>query len=77
MGTGYTIPVDLFQIREGDLEGTEYGPFMADEAASDMAMECDIPESQGRKIPETLLMSEASLAKDWLRHEEDEAWAYL
>lgn len=77
VGTGYTIPLDLFQIREGDLEGTEYGPFMADERASDLAMECGIPKSQFQKRPETLLMSEASLAKDWLRPEEDEAWADL
>lgn len=77
VGSGYTIPLELFQVRENDLESTEYGPFMADEAASDMAMECGIPESQRRKIPEILLMSEASLAKDWLRPEEDEAWADL
>jgi len=29
------------------------------------------------KIPETMLMSEASLAKDWNTPEEDEAWAAL
>ena len=29
------------------------------------------------KIPETMLMSEASLAKDWNTQEEDEAWATL
>lgn len=77
VSTGYTIPLDLFQIREADMEGTEYGPFMADDGASDMAMECGIPESLLQKRPETLLMSEASLAKDWLRPEEDEAWADL
>jgi len=76
-GTGYTIPLDLFQIREGDLEGTGYNPFMADEGVSDKAMECGIPELQARKRSETLLMSEASLAKDWLSPEEDEAWADL
>lgn len=27
--------------------------------------------------PETMLLSEASLAKDWLRPEEDDAWAYM
>ena len=29
------------------------------------------------QIPETMLMSEASLAKDWNTREEDEAWATL
>ena len=28
-------------------------------------------------IAETTLLSEAALAEDWLRPEEDEAWAYL
>ena len=28
-------------------------------------------------IAETALLSEAALAEDWLRPEEDEAWAYL
>jgi hypothetical protein len=28
-------------------------------------------------IPESLLFSEAALAKDWNRSEEDEAWEYL
>ena len=29
------------------------------------------------QIPETMLMSEASLSKDWNTPEEDEAWASL
>ena len=28
-------------------------------------------------IAETALLSEAALAEDWLRPEEDEAWSYL
>ncbi|MBI5352790.1 MAG: hypothetical protein HZB50_09155 [Chloroflexi bacterium] len=28
-------------------------------------------------LAETALLSEAALAEDWLRPEEDEAWAYL
>jgi hypothetical protein len=28
-------------------------------------------------LAETALLSEAALAKDWMRPEEDEAWAYL
>ena len=30
-----------------------------------------------RKISETAILSEASLAKDWLKPEEDEAWQSL
>lgn len=30
-----------------------------------------------RKISETMLLSEKVLARDWLRPEEDEAWASL
>ena len=29
------------------------------------------------KVSETALLSEAALAEDWNRPEEDEAWAYL
>jgi len=29
------------------------------------------------EISETALLSEVSLAEDWLRPEEDEAWSYL
>ncbi|SNS90720.1 hypothetical protein SAMN05421770_10327 [Granulicella rosea] len=32
---------------------------------------------QTSEVDETLLLSEAALAEDWLRPEEDEAWAYL
>ena len=34
-------------------------------------------EARQRELLETALLSEAALAKDWLRPEEDEAWAYL
>jgi len=30
-----------------------------------------------REIPVTALLSERSLAKEWLKPEEDEAWNYL
>ena len=33
--------------------------------------------NQLSQIPETMLMSEASLSKDWNTPEEDEAWASL
>lgn len=34
-------------------------------------------EALRRELLETALLSEAALAEDWLRPEEDEAWAYL
>ena len=33
--------------------------------------------SEELHVPETALLSEAALAKDWLRSEEDTAWAHL
>ena len=36
-----------------------------------------ILDEPARTFPETALLSEAALAEDWLRPEEDEAWSYL
>ena len=36
-----------------------------------------IKQRKLRQIPETMLLSEAALAKDWDTPEEDEAWADL
>jgi antitoxin component of MazEF toxin-antitoxin module len=36
-----------------------------------------IPAKDSHKVSETMLLSERVLAKDWLRPEEDEAWANL
>lgn len=35
------------------------------------------PETTTETIPETALLSEQALAKDWNRPEEDAAWAHL
>ena len=46
------------------------------DTAGDREMETDsLPEV--RKIPVTALLSERSLAREWLKPEEDEAWDYL
>ena len=37
----------------------------------------NISRNEALKIPETMLMSEVSLSKDWDTPEEDEAWAAL
>ncbi len=34
-------------------------------------------DDDGRDIPETALLSEKTLARDWERDEEEEAWAHL
>ncbi|MFA6362245.1 hypothetical protein [Methanoregula sp.] len=34
-------------------------------------------KNAGKIMGDTVLASESSLKKDWLRHEEDEAWADL
>jgi hypothetical protein len=36
-----------------------------------------LEEKPTAAIPETALLSEAALAEDWDKPEEDEAWAYL
>lgn len=36
-----------------------------------------LSEEPGRKVAETALLSEAALAEDWDREEEDEAWRDL
>ena len=36
-----------------------------------------ILDEPARIVAETALLSEAALAEDWLRPEEDEAWSYL
>ena len=37
----------------------------------------DAPEADTRDVGETALLSEAALAEDWNREEEDEAWKHL
>jgi hypothetical protein len=36
-----------------------------------------LKQKQGRRLPETMLLSESALAKDWDSPEEDAAWANL
>ena len=36
-----------------------------------------ILDEPARIVAETALLSEAALAEDWMRPEEDEAWSYL
>ncbi len=36
-----------------------------------------LEEEPSAKVPETALLSEQSLAEDWMKPEEDEAWSHL
>ena len=36
-----------------------------------------LEEEPSAKVSETALLSEQSLAEDWMRPEEDEAWSHL
>jgi len=36
-----------------------------------------LEEEPSTKVSETALLSESSLAEDWLKPEEDEAWSHL
>ena len=36
-----------------------------------------LEDEPANKVPETALLSEQSLAEDWNRPEEDEAWSHL
>jgi hypothetical protein len=36
-----------------------------------------LKQKRAREVPETMLLSEAALVKDWDTPEEDEAWANL
>ena len=53
--------------------------FLLFELAKDegAALKPNIGDSIAPAVAETALLSEAALAEDWLKPEEDEAWAYL
>lgn len=36
-----------------------------------------LEEKPAATVPETALLSEAALAEDWMKPEEDEAWSHL
>jgi hypothetical protein len=77
VGQGYTIPLDLFKLKEKELTEVQTEPGMIDET------ECEyetVPPDSGpgiHTVPVTALMSERALSKDWLRPEEDDTWDYL
>jgi antitoxin component of MazEF toxin-antitoxin module len=72
-------------ITIGNSKGVRIPKALLDE--SGLTGEVDIKASKGeikivasapkKKITETMLLSEKVLARDWLRPEEDEAWANL
>ncbi len=73
---GYRIPLDLFKLRENELTGHHAEAFVMNDTTCDMEPESAAAPSV-REVPVTALLSERSLARDWLRPEEDKAWDYL
>ncbi len=72
---GYRIPLDLFRLKENELTEHYAEPFVMNDTICDMELESAAPCV--REVPMTALLSERSLAKEWLKPEEDKAWDYL
>lgn len=75
VANGYRIPLDLFKLKENELTEHHAEPFVMNDNICDMELEIATPCV--REVPVTALMSERSLAKEWLKPEEDKAWDYL
>ncbi len=75
IANGYRIPLDLFKLKENELTEHHVEPFVMNDTICDMEPGNEAPVV--REVPMTALMSERSLAKEWLKPEEDKAWDYL
>ncbi len=75
VANGYRIPLDLFKLKEHELTEHHAEPFVMNDNICDM--EVEQVASGVREVPVTALLSERSLAKEWLKPEEDTAWDYL
>jgi uncharacterized phage-associated protein len=75
IANGYRIPLDLFKLTENELTEQYAEPFVMNDTVCDMELESAAPGV--REVPMTALLSERSLAKEWLKPEEDKAWDYL
>jgi uncharacterized phage-associated protein len=76
VANGYAIPIDLFKLKEHELTECPEEPFVMNDTICDMELETTAPQGV-REIPVTALLSERSLAKEWLKPKEDQAWDYL
>jgi uncharacterized phage-associated protein len=72
---GYRIPLDLFKLKESELNEHHTEPSVMNDTICDMELESAVPSVS--EVPMTALLSERSLAKEWLKPEEDKAWDYL
>lgn len=77
VGHGYRIPPDLFKLREEELTGVQPEQAMTGETPCEYETGSWDPVQSIHAFPDTALISERALSKDWLRPEEDEAWSYL
>ena len=77
VANGYRIPLDLFKLKEHELTEHHAEPFVMNDNVCDMELEKATAPPGVREVPITALLSERSLAKEWLKPEEDTAWDYL
>jgi|GEM_PF-1190073 len=75
VGNGYTIPLDLFKLEKRELTEQKAQPATMNDTMCDLEMDYEVPGV--REVSVTALLSERSLARDWLKPEEDKAWDYL
>jgi len=75
VSNGYRIPLDLFKLKENELTDRYAELLIANDTICDTESGSIPPTVQ--EIPVTALLSERSLAKEWLKPREDEAWDYL
>lgn len=75
VGNGYTIPLDLFKLEKRELTEQKAKPATMNDTMCDLEMDYEAPGV--REVSVTALLSERSLARDWLKPEEDKAWDYL
>lgn len=74
---GYRIPLDLFKLKEHELNEHYAEPFEMNDTICDRELESATAVPGIREVPVTALLSERALAKEWLKPKEDKAWDYL
>ena len=74
---GHPIPLELFQLKDDEFPEPVVEPLAVDDSDWETDMQRSVETGKLFGMPETALMSERSLAIDWMRPEEDTAWENL
>ena len=74
---GYNIPLDLFKLEERELTEQKAEPVIMNENTCDIELDEQTYVTGVFDVPVTALLSERTLAKEWLKPKEDKAWDYL